>query len=78
MALYRPGPMANIPASCARKHGEAGEPPQPDLEWATFLKKGEKTGRAELLEANIPHLEKAARSKHERWEGLTSRGEMAL
>ena len=57
---------------------EAGEPPQPDLEWATFLKKGEKTGRAELLEANLPHLEKAARSKHERWEGLTSRGEMAL
>jgi DNA polymerase-3 subunit alpha len=27
VALYRPGPMANIPAYCARKHGEAWEPP---------------------------------------------------
>jgi DNA polymerase-3 subunit alpha len=31
VALYRPGPMANIPAYCQRKHGEAWEPPHPDL-----------------------------------------------
>ena len=31
VALYRPGPMANIPAYCARKHGEAWEPPHPDI-----------------------------------------------
>ncbi|MBV9735776.1 MAG: DNA polymerase III subunit alpha [Acidisphaera sp.] len=30
-ALYRPGPMANIPAYCQRKHGEPWEPPHPDL-----------------------------------------------
>ncbi|MGH7211670.1 MAG: DNA polymerase III subunit alpha, partial [Acetobacteraceae bacterium] len=28
-ALYRPGPMANIPAYCARKHGEAWQAPDP-------------------------------------------------
>jgi DNA polymerase-3 subunit alpha len=28
-ALYRPGPMANIPAYCARKHGEKWEAPHP-------------------------------------------------
>jgi len=31
VALYRPGPMANIPAYCARKHGEAWEAPHPDI-----------------------------------------------
>jgi DNA polymerase-3 subunit alpha len=31
VALYRPGPMANIPAYCQRKHGEAWEPPHPEL-----------------------------------------------
>jgi DNA polymerase-3 subunit alpha len=31
-ALGRPGPMANIPAYCARKHGEAWEPPDPMLQ----------------------------------------------
>ncbi len=31
VALYRPGPMANIPAFCQRKHGEAWEPPHPAL-----------------------------------------------
>ncbi|GAB0117131.1 DNA polymerase III subunit alpha [Acidisoma sp. 7E03] len=31
VALYRPGPMANIPAYCQRKHGEAWEPPHPDI-----------------------------------------------
>lgn len=31
VALYRPGPMANIPAYCARKHGEAWEPPHPAI-----------------------------------------------
>jgi DNA polymerase-3 subunit alpha len=31
VALYRPGPMANIPAYCQRKHGEAWEPPHPSL-----------------------------------------------
>ncbi len=30
-ALYRPGPMANIPAYCQRKHGEAWAPPHPEL-----------------------------------------------
>ena len=30
-ALYRPGPMANIPAYCARKHGEAWEAPHPAI-----------------------------------------------
>ena len=30
-ALYRPGPMANIPAYCQRKHGEAWEAPHPDI-----------------------------------------------
>ena len=30
-ALYRPGPMANIPDYCRRKHGEAWQPPHPDL-----------------------------------------------
>ena len=29
VALYRPGPMANIPAYCQRKHGEPWEPPHP-------------------------------------------------
>ena len=31
VALYRPGPMANIPAYCQRKHGEAWEAPHPDI-----------------------------------------------
>ena len=31
VALYRPGPMANIPAYCQRKHGEKWEPPHPEL-----------------------------------------------
>ncbi|APH57092.1 DNA polymerase III alpha subunit [Granulibacter bethesdensis] len=31
VALYRPGPMANIPAYCQRKHGEAWEPPHEDI-----------------------------------------------
>ena len=31
VALYRPGPMANIPAYCQRKHGEKWVPPHPDL-----------------------------------------------
>ena len=30
-ALYRPGPMANIPAYCQRKHGEAWESPHPSI-----------------------------------------------
>ena len=29
VALYRPGPMANIPDYCARKHGAAWAPPHP-------------------------------------------------
>ena len=32
VALYRPGPMANIPAYCQRKHGEAWEAPHPELQ----------------------------------------------
>jgi len=31
-ALYRPGPMANIPDYCRRKHGEAWEAPHPELQ----------------------------------------------
>ena len=31
VALYRPGPMANIPAFCQRKHGEKWEAPHPRL-----------------------------------------------
>ena len=31
VALYRPGPMANIPAYCQRKHGEPWEPPHEEL-----------------------------------------------
>jgi DNA polymerase III subunit alpha len=30
VALYRPGPMANIPAYCQRKHGEPWEAPHPE------------------------------------------------
>ena len=32
VALYRPGPMANIPDYCRRKHGEAWTAPHPELE----------------------------------------------
>ncbi|MCF3946164.1 DNA polymerase III subunit alpha [Acidiphilium sp. AL] len=31
-ALNRPGPMANIPAYCARKHGEAWDSPDPAID----------------------------------------------
>jgi len=31
VSLYRPGPMPNIPAYCARKHGEPWEPPHPAM-----------------------------------------------
>ena len=31
VALYRPGPMANIPDYCRRKHGEPWAPPHPQL-----------------------------------------------
>jgi DNA polymerase III subunit alpha len=31
VALYRPGPMANIPDYCRRKHGEPWEAPHPSL-----------------------------------------------
>jgi DNA polymerase-3 subunit alpha len=31
VSLYRPGPMANIPAYCARKHGEPWEPLHPAM-----------------------------------------------
>jgi DNA polymerase-3 subunit alpha len=31
VSLYRPGPMANIPAYCARKHGEKWEPVHPSM-----------------------------------------------
>ena len=31
VALYRPGPMANIPAYCQRKHGEAWQSPHPEI-----------------------------------------------
>ncbi len=31
VALYRPGPMANIPAYCQRKHGEKWEPPHEEI-----------------------------------------------
>ncbi len=31
VALYRPGPMANIPAYCQRKHGEPWAAPHPEI-----------------------------------------------
>ena len=31
VALYRPGPMANIPDYCRRKHGEAWDAPHPEI-----------------------------------------------
>ncbi|BCI66536.1 DNA polymerase III subunit alpha [Acetobacter aceti] len=31
VALYRPGPMANIPDYCRRKHGETWEPPHEEI-----------------------------------------------
>src|SRR6202012_3984865 len=31
VALYRPGPMANIPDYCRRKHGEKWEAPHPEI-----------------------------------------------
>ncbi|GBR48049.1 DNA polymerase III subunit alpha [Neokomagataea thailandica] len=31
VSLYRPGPMANIPDYCRRKHGEAWEPPHEEI-----------------------------------------------
>jgi DNA polymerase III subunit alpha len=31
VSLYRPGPMANIPAYCQRKHGEPWSPPHPAI-----------------------------------------------
>ncbi len=31
VSLYRPGPMANIPAYCARKHGEKWDAPHPSM-----------------------------------------------
>ncbi|UFN50834.1 DNA polymerase III subunit alpha [Roseomonas sp. OT10] len=31
VSLYRPGPMANIPAYCARKHGEPWDAPHPKM-----------------------------------------------
>ncbi len=31
VALYRPGPMANIPSYCSRKHGEPWQAPHPDV-----------------------------------------------
>jgi hypothetical protein len=44
---------------------EAGEPPRRELEWATFLKKGEPTGKWEVLKCN---LAKAAKDGAARWE----------
>ena len=32
VALYRPGPMANIPDYCRRKHGEKWEAPHPEIQ----------------------------------------------
>ncbi|MBB3899857.1 DNA polymerase III subunit alpha [Roseococcus suduntuyensis] len=32
VSLYRPGPMENIPAYCARKHGETWEAPHPSIQ----------------------------------------------
>ena len=32
VALFRPGPMANIPDYCRRKHGEPWQPPHPELQ----------------------------------------------
>ena len=32
VALYRPGPMANIPDYCRRKHGGKWEAPHPEID----------------------------------------------
>ena len=47
---------------------EAGEPPRRELEWATFLKKGEPTGKWEVLKCNLASLAKAAKDGAARWE----------
>jgi len=53
---------------------EAGEPPRRELEWATFLKKGEPTGKWEVLKCN---LAKAAKDGAARWEDKM-KGEVVL
>ena len=50
---------------------EAGEPPRRELEWATFLKKGEPTGKWEVLKCNLARA-KAARDGAARWEDTTN------
>ena len=57
---------------------DAGEPPAPELEWATFLKKGEPTGKWEILTCNLTNLAKAASAAGEEWEGKKAKGEVVL
>jgi hypothetical protein len=56
---------------------EAGEPPRRELEWATFLKKGDPTGKQEVLKCNLASLAEAAKDGAARWEDKT-KGEVIL
>jgi hypothetical protein len=56
---------------------EAGEPPRRELDWATFLKKGEPTGKWEVLKCNLASLAKAAKDGAARWEDKM-KGEVVL
>lgn len=56
---------------------DVGEPPKAEFDWATFLKRGEPTGKWELLTCNLDNLAKAATAKGERWKDGT-RGEVVL
>ncbi len=56
---------------------DAGEPPHRELDWATFLKKGEPTGKWEILKCNLTNLEKAAKHKGDHWEDQV-KGEVTL
>lgn len=56
----------------------AGERSDASLDWATFLKKGEKTGHYELLSVDLDRLAKAAEAHGEHWEHADAKGEVAL
>ena len=55
----------------------AGELPRAEFDWATFLKRGEPTGKWELLECNLTNLAKAATARGKRWEDEV-KGEVVL
>lgn len=57
---------------------DAGEPGSDMLDWATFLKKGEPTGKVELLSIDLDTLAKAAKARGEKWEDRSAKGDVAL